>query len=97
LHSVLRELGKREVTSVLIEGGGEILGAAHDENLIDKVQLYFAPLLAGGGVPAFGGRGAKMNRDGLRLKEIEYRKIDGDVCLCGYIQSAPKLLTPAAV
>src|SRR5215831_8859142 len=47
LLSVLKDLGKRSVTSVLIEGGGEVLGEALDKKLIDKVQIYLGPILTG--------------------------------------------------
>ena len=50
LAAVLKNLGKRAITSVLIEGGGEILGQALDARLIDKVRLYLGPLLTGGPV-----------------------------------------------
>lgn len=55
LRAVLRDLGCREITSVLIEGGGDILSQALDQRLIDKVQIYLAPIFTGGGVLAFGG------------------------------------------
>ena len=58
LASVLKNLGKRGITSVLIEGGGEVLGQALDERLIDKVQIYLGPILTGGPVIAFPGRGS---------------------------------------
>ena len=53
----ISNLGKKNVTSVLIEGGGDILGQALDEHLIDKLQCYIAPNLTGGPVMAFAGRG----------------------------------------
>ena len=46
LKQVLQALGKREVTSVLIEGGGRVLGSAFDGRLVDEVCFYLAPLLS---------------------------------------------------
>jgi diaminohydroxyphosphoribosylaminopyrimidine deaminase/5-amino-6-(5-phosphoribosylamino)uracil reductase len=59
LAIVLKNLGKRGITSVLIEGGGELLSQALDARLIDKVQLYLGSILAGGPGIAFPGRGAE--------------------------------------
>src|SRR5204862_4621775 len=55
LASVLKDLGKRGITSVLIEGGGEVLGQGLDRRLIDKVQIYLGPIMTGGSVIAFPG------------------------------------------
>jgi diaminohydroxyphosphoribosylaminopyrimidine deaminase/5-amino-6-(5-phosphoribosylamino)uracil reductase len=84
LASVLKDLGKRGITSVLIEGGGEILGEALDKRLIDKVQIYLGPILTGGPVVAFPGEGAGETTDSLRLREIEYQQIGETVCIRGY-------------
>ena len=43
---------------LLVEGGGALLGAFHDADLIDEAHLYMAPLLIGGGLSAFAGDGA---------------------------------------
>lgn len=84
LEAVLRELGEREITSVLIEGGGEILGQALDQRLVDKVQLYLGPVLTGGPVVAFPGRGAASTEQALRLEQVRYERIGQDVCVIGY-------------
>ena len=88
LAAMLKNLGKRGVTSVLIEGGGEVLGQALDGRLIDKVQLYLGPILSGGPVIAFPGRGAKNSANAMRLRCVSYRRIGWTVCITGYPEVA---------
>jgi diaminohydroxyphosphoribosylaminopyrimidine deaminase/5-amino-6-(5-phosphoribosylamino)uracil reductase len=84
LETVLRELGEKEITSVLIEGGGKILGQALDQRLIDKMQLYLAPVLTGGATVAFAGAGTASTHEAPRLRNIRYEKIGQDICVTGY-------------
>ena len=90
LAAVLKDLGKRGITSVVIEGGGEVLAQALDARLIDKVQLYLGPILSGGPVIAFPGRGAENTANALRLRCVSYRQIGRSVCITGY----PEILRP---
>jgi diaminohydroxyphosphoribosylaminopyrimidine deaminase/5-amino-6-(5-phosphoribosylamino)uracil reductase len=89
LATVLKNLGKRGITSVLIEGGGEVLGQVLDARLIDKVQLYLGPILSGGPVIAFPGRGAENTGNALRLRRVSYRRIGQSVCITGYPEALP--------
>jgi diaminohydroxyphosphoribosylaminopyrimidine deaminase/5-amino-6-(5-phosphoribosylamino)uracil reductase len=84
LASVLKDLGKRGITSVLIEGGGEVLGEALDKRLIDRVQIYLGPILTGGPVIAFPGEGTGKTADALRLREIAYQQIGQNISISGY-------------
>ncbi len=84
LGAVLADLGQKKVTSVMIEGGGNLLGHALDESLIDKVQIYVAPILTGGPIVSFGGRGAVRTHDGAHLARVEFEKIGPDICVTGY-------------
>jgi diaminohydroxyphosphoribosylaminopyrimidine deaminase/5-amino-6-(5-phosphoribosylamino)uracil reductase len=72
------------MTSVLIEGGGEVLGQALEAKLIDKVQIYLAPMICGGPVFAFPDKGVATTAEALRLTKMNYEKIGGDVCVTGY-------------
>jgi diaminohydroxyphosphoribosylaminopyrimidine deaminase/5-amino-6-(5-phosphoribosylamino)uracil reductase len=83
LAAVLDDLGRREVTSVLIEGGGDILGQALDGRLIDRVQIYLGPLFAGGPVVAFPGVGVSSTQSGVRLFAVRYERIGNDVLVTG--------------
>jgi len=52
LKAVLRELGKREMLSLLLEAGAELNGAALEAGIVDKMMLFYAPKIMGtGGVP----------------------------------------------
>jgi diaminohydroxyphosphoribosylaminopyrimidine deaminase/5-amino-6-(5-phosphoribosylamino)uracil reductase len=90
LTSVLKDLGKRSVTSVLIEGGGEVLGQALDARLIDKVQIYLGPILTGEPVIAFPGLGAQSTSNAIHLSDVSYRRIGENVCVTAY----PKKIAP---
>jgi diaminohydroxyphosphoribosylaminopyrimidine deaminase / 5-amino-6-(5-phosphoribosylamino)uracil reductase len=83
LASVLKDLGKRGIMSVLIEGGGEVLGQALDARLIDKVQLYLGPILTGGPVIAFPGRGAENTANAVCIRCVSYRQIGQSICIMG--------------
>jgi diaminohydroxyphosphoribosylaminopyrimidine deaminase / 5-amino-6-(5-phosphoribosylamino)uracil reductase len=84
LPAILADLGARNITSLMIEGGGRVLGQTLDERLIDKVQIYIAPILAGGPIVAFAGRGALRTHDGAHLERVRFEKIGPDICVTGY-------------
>jgi diaminohydroxyphosphoribosylaminopyrimidine deaminase/5-amino-6-(5-phosphoribosylamino)uracil reductase len=86
LDFVLRDLGKKNVTSLLIEGGGNVLGQALDQKKIDKIQIYIGAKLTGGPVVAFSGRGAKATRAAAYLQRVQYQRIGQDICVTGYPQ-----------
>lgn len=83
LRSVLEDLGRKDVTSVLIEGGGAILGQALDDRLIDKVQIYVGAMFTGGPIVAFGGKGAASGQEAARLRQVSYARLDNNICITG--------------
>ena len=84
LDSVLGDLGRKNVISVLIEGGGDVLGQALDEEAIDKMQIYLGPILTGGPVIAFPGPGKGATHEAARLEGVRYEKIGQNLCITGY-------------
>jgi diaminohydroxyphosphoribosylaminopyrimidine deaminase/5-amino-6-(5-phosphoribosylamino)uracil reductase len=73
LRFVLRTLWSEGVRSVMVEGGGEVLGSFLQARLFDEVALFRAPLLLGGrgSRPAFGGRDPRRVAEALRLVRAE--------------------------
>jgi diaminohydroxyphosphoribosylaminopyrimidine deaminase/5-amino-6-(5-phosphoribosylamino)uracil reductase len=67
--AVLRELGRRRMTNVLVEGGAAVLGSFLDAGAVDEVHVFIAPRLAGGAraLSPVGGVGVAALADGLAL------------------------------
>ncbi|XHR28532.1 MAG: bifunctional diaminohydroxyphosphoribosylaminopyrimidine deaminase/5-amino-6-(5-phosphoribosylamino)uracil reductase RibD [Chthoniobacteraceae bacterium] len=86
LRDVLDELGRREVTSVLIEGGERVLGEAFDEQLVDQVCFYIAPLLMGGPRLVVGGLGVGASAEAPRIVNPQYERFGDDLRLTGEVQ-----------
>jgi diaminohydroxyphosphoribosylaminopyrimidine deaminase/5-amino-6-(5-phosphoribosylamino)uracil reductase len=86
LFGVLQELGKRDLQSVIVEGGAEIAGAFYDAKLIDKVSFFIAPIVIGGkeAPTAIGGQGAQQIAGAMRLQSVEVRHHGNDIEITGY-------------
>ncbi len=87
IRSLLRELAKREVTSVLIEGGGETVASALEAGLVDKVYFFIASKIIGGrkATTSVEGEGVEKAGKAIRLKKMSYRKIGDDLLIEGYV------------
>ena len=86
LETVLSELKKLEIQSILVEGGTAIAGAFCDANLVDKITLIVAPIIIGGhDAPiAVGGRGAKSLEEIIRVNNLEITKHGDNFEFTGY-------------
>lgn len=85
LPSLLRLLGERDLLSLLVEGGGELLGGFFDQGLVDKVQAIVVPAIVGGtSFTAVAGRGVQRMAEALRLHEVEVERLGADLLVTGY-------------
>ncbi len=77
--SALRQLSKMNMTNVLVEGGGALIGSFHDAGLIDEAHVFTAPLLVGGDGPTGCiGNGKNKVRDAVRGRVVKQKFIDDD-------------------
>lgn len=86
LQDVMRILGENSISSLFIEGGGTINASFLENNLIDKVVLYFAPKLVGGkNAPTFlEGTGFELMKDAIDLDDGEFTKVGKDFKFTAY-------------
>ena len=86
LSGLLAYLGERGVVSVMVEGGGGVLGAMLDARLIDKFAIFLGPMLIGGAAARspIEGNGATTMADVLRLERTTTETIGPDWLITGY-------------
>ena len=86
LNGVLAELKRRDIQSVLVEGGSQIAGAFCDARLVDKLTLIVAPIVIGGNAAptAIGGIGSGAIAEAMRLTDVTVTRLDDDIEITGY-------------
>jgi len=86
LTSILDELGRRSIQSVLIEGGATLAGLLLNEGLVNRITFFIAPMIIGGqdAPSAIGGDGAEKIADAWQLENVEVELRGRDIELTGY-------------
>ncbi len=81
LHELVRELGKRQITSVLVEGGGEVNSSFIFQGLAHRVAFFYAPIIIGGrdAIPGVGGIGAVRIGESIKLTDVKWRRLGPDL------------------
>lgn len=87
LSSLLEALGKRDVQSVLLEGGSRLAGSAVRARVLDKVVVFLAPKLLGGDAAPglLGETGIERLSDALELEFVGVSNVGDDVRLEAYV------------
>jgi diaminohydroxyphosphoribosylaminopyrimidine deaminase/5-amino-6-(5-phosphoribosylamino)uracil reductase len=77
---LLKKLGSENVTSLLVEGGGEVNASFLLQGLAQRVAFFYAPMILGGrdSRQAVAGEGAGTLAESLSLSEMEWRRLGPD-------------------
>ncbi len=88
LSALMKQLGTEGITSLLIEGGGTVLGSAFSAGIVDKICFFYAPKILGGddGVPICSGTGPDSMKQSLSIHNMTVHRFDADVMLQGYLK-----------
>jgi diaminohydroxyphosphoribosylaminopyrimidine deaminase/5-amino-6-(5-phosphoribosylamino)uracil reductase len=87
---VLTKLGSEKITSLLVEGGGEVNASFLLSGLAQRVAFFYAPKILGGAsaLKAVGGVGAKSLKGALPLTNVEWRSLGRDWLLTASVAGA---------
>lgn len=84
LREVLRELGRREILSVIVEAGSALNGALLEQNLVDKMILFYAPRVLGEITVPVAQYRARTARDSRMLANLSLHRFGPDFAVEGY-------------
>jgi diaminohydroxyphosphoribosylaminopyrimidine deaminase/5-amino-6-(5-phosphoribosylamino)uracil reductase len=87
LKDALHKIAQLEITSVLVEGGGTLIGSLFDEGLVDKVIFFLSPKIIGGkdAIHSVMGRGIARVDKAFRLKDIHMKRYGSDFLFEAYV------------
>jgi diaminohydroxyphosphoribosylaminopyrimidine deaminase/5-amino-6-(5-phosphoribosylamino)uracil reductase len=76
-------LGGQGIRSVLVEGGAQVFGSFVREGLWDRLSVFAAPRLLGGGTGALSGYAPRLVAEAAALRNMRVRRIGGDILIEG--------------
>ena len=88
LKEVLEELGRLKILSLLVEGGGVVIGSFFEKGYVDKIFLFLAPRIVGGrgSLTWVEGKGVKTLSQTPRIEVQSFERIGEDLLLKGYVR-----------
>lgn len=78
-REALDRLGQMRISSLLLEGGPTLAGTAVAAGEVDRLEIFAAPILLGGGMPAIAGEGPEMIADATRVENLRTSRVGQDV------------------
>ncbi|MFD2611959.1 bifunctional diaminohydroxyphosphoribosylaminopyrimidine deaminase/5-amino-6-(5-phosphoribosylamino)uracil reductase RibD [Paenibacillus gansuensis] len=86
LPLAMKQLGEKEIGSVLLEGGGRLNGAMLSAGLVDKIVLFIAPKIVGGAAApgSFSFEGFDTMDEAVLLDRVKMERYGDDMCITGY-------------
>ena len=87
LNQLMDELGQRNLTNVLVEGGAGLLGGLLDGQHIDEVHAFIAPKIVGGSsaITPVGGTGRLRMQDAISLNNVSWLPMENDIYMVGRV------------
>ena len=88
LRDMMKKLAQLEITNILVEGGGTLIGSLFDEGLVDKVLFFISPKIIGGkeAISSVMGKGISRIDSAIKLKDLSFKRIGEDFLIEGYIK-----------
>jgi diaminohydroxyphosphoribosylaminopyrimidine deaminase/5-amino-6-(5-phosphoribosylamino)uracil reductase len=76
LRDALKKLARLQISNIIVEGGGTLIGSLFDERLVDKILFFISPKIIGGkdAVSSVMGNGVKRIDQAIKLRDLKIRR-----------------------
>ncbi|MDD5561172.1 MAG: bifunctional diaminohydroxyphosphoribosylaminopyrimidine deaminase/5-amino-6-(5-phosphoribosylamino)uracil reductase RibD [Candidatus Omnitrophica bacterium] len=83
LRHALKKLAGLQISNIIVEGGGTLIGSLFDEKLVDKILFFVSPKIIGGknAVSSVMGRGVKRPDQAIKLGQLKTRRLAEDILI----------------
>jgi len=88
LRDALKKLARLEITNIIVEGGGTLIGSLFDEKLVDKILFFISPKIIGGkdAVSAVMGKGISRMEQAIKLRDVQLKHFGEDLLVEAYVK-----------
>ena len=92
LNWLLDRFGAENITSLLVEDGGEVNAGYFDQQLVQAVSFYYAPKVLGGehSRRAVSGKGAQTIQEAIRLQNVMWKKVGQDLVMQALVEAVQR-------
>ena len=83
LRDALKKLAGLQISNIIVEGGGTLIGSLFDERLVDKILFFISPKIIGGkdAVSSVMGNGVKRIDQAIKLQDLKVRRFGEDLLI----------------
>ena len=87
LRDMMRKLAQLQISNILVEGGGTLIGSLFDDGLVDKVLFFISPKIIGGkeAISSVMGKGVRRIDNAIKLRDVRLKRIGEDLLVEGYV------------
>ncbi len=88
LKKLMYNLGKKGITSILLESGGILNASAIESDIVDKVSVFVSPKIIGGkdAITSVEGQGLSLMSEAKELHRVTYTTKGKDILIEGYLK-----------
>ncbi|TAM41827.1 bifunctional diaminohydroxyphosphoribosylaminopyrimidine deaminase/5-amino-6-(5-phosphoribosylamino)uracil reductase RibD [bacterium] len=76
LRDALKKIARLQITNIIVEGGGTLIGSLFDEKLVDRILFFISPKIIGGkdAISSVMGKGVRRVDQAIKLRGVKFRR-----------------------
>ena len=87
LTDALKKLARLQISNIIVEGGGTLIGSLFDEKLVDRILFFISPKIIGGkdAISSVMGNGVKRIDQAIKLRDLKIRRFGEELLVAARV------------